>query len=486
MTQPLNKKKFMLNASLAQCLVIGDVMLDEFISGNTERISPEAPIPVIEITGRQSVLGGAAHVAASISAYHIPCILCGVLGEDGPAQKVKEMLAAKNIVWHGIASANRTTTVKTRITSKNQQLLRLDSEQKKDLDEAEQAALWEQIENLISGITVIVLSDYNKGVCTPSFCQSIIRLAKASGIPVIVDPKTKDWTRYAGATLLTPNFSEFVMAADTDAEDSEAWIHSQGTQLIERFTLKGVLITRSHKGMTLVQGNDACYTIHATAQEVCDVAGAGDTVVATIAAFLAAGYPFHTALEYANFAAGIAVSRFGTYVVSLDDLCVLCSCAFDEKTASWEEAAERLLLWKSLGLKTVFTNGCFDVLHRGHVEYLSQAKNLGDKLIIGLNSDTSVQRLKGNGRPINSANDRARILSAMSFVDMVVIFEQDTPLELIKMVKPSYLVKGADYAVEDIVGREWAEKTITLPFADGYSTTGILAKIESAETKGQR
>lgn len=468
------------------CMVVGDAMLDRYIYGAVNRISPEAPIPIVSVEKTREDLGGAANVAANIRSNGCKTILVGAIGEDSMGRELSHILKDKKINIVKVSEDNRPTITKTRIVGKGQQIVRFDEESTLPLLESSEEYLINQINN-IDDISVIVISDYKKGVCTPKICESIINNANEIGKYVIVDPKGTDWNRYKGAFLVTPNWKEFTEIVGPIDINDDAAINNAAHKLINELDITNLLITRSELGMTLVT-DDEMITYPTEAREVADVSGAGDTVIATLAAFLSSGQSIKDAAYWSNRAAGLAVERAGTSVIGIDDLITA------EKTIDtrYQDYTEKVFTLSELlnsidemqcesendSLKKVFTNGCFDLIHTGHIQYLNEAKKLGDYLIVGLNSDESVRRLnKGPERPINKEEDRALQLAALQMVDAVVIFNEDTPYELLSKIKPDILVKGGDYAIEDIVGREFAKETRVIPFKEGYSTTNLINKM---------
>lgn len=461
----------------AKCLVVGDIILDKYISGNVNRISPEAPIPVVHIEKRWHALGGAANVACNIAGCRVDTILCGVLGNDENAKKVLDELKERHINFCGLELKERTTTTKTRVIGPNQQIVRLDEEITDSISLREEEILFQNLMEWLPKVKIVVISDYNKGVCTESFCKKLIQEANKYHIFVLVDPKTRDWTKYSYANLVTPNFKEYCEATGVEMINSEQEIRKNGKNIFLKYCLEGILVTRSQHGMTYLYNDLRYFSCATKAQEVYDVSGAGDTVIAVIAAFLAAGYPLEKAIEVSNIAAAISVGKKGTYVVSVSKIFEMIEEKVLDpygKVISWAELKNVIKQWKEAGDKIVFTNGCFDILHRGHVTYLNAARKRGDHLIVGLNTDRSVKTLKGASRPVNNEEDRALVLSALSCVDKVVLFDEDTPYDLIKMIEPDELVKGGDYKESDVVGREFAGKVTIMPIVEGYSTTSII------------
>lgn len=469
------------NKGKKTCMVVGDIMVDKYVYGRVERISPEAPIPVVAAKDTRYVLGGAANVAGNIKGLHVNAILCGVIGNDTGGDTLINELRNHNITFAGYRSNNRCTTVKTRVVGMNQQLVRVDREDKEWLAKDEEECLVKAIKDNLSKVDYVILSDYNKGVCSESLCKSLIKLCKECDKKLIVDPKCSDWTKYKGSYLITPNFKEFCEAIGQEIDNDEKGISDKANGLMNRYELSQILITRSQYGMTIVGNDRKPLTFKARQQEVFDVSGAGDTVIAVLTASLALGYELDEAVELSNQAAGVAVSKPGTYMVTLEDLIGYLSgkgSSLENKIISDADVETVVSAWKRSGEKIVFTNGCFDILHIGHVDYLNRAGALGTKLIVGLNSDDSVRRLKGEKRPVNGQRERALMLAALRCVDAVVIFDEDTPEELVKKIEPDYLVKGGDYAIEDIAGRNYAKEVLTIPLTEGYSTTSMIEKIK--------
>lgn len=469
------------NFSSAQVLVFGDVMLDRYWQGPTSRISPEAPVPVVNIKDQEDRAGGAANVAVSIATLGAKVKLMGITGQDENGQIMKSLLNNAGIENLLFPHPNKPTITKLRVLSRHQQLIRLDFEESfsgSNLDE-----LYQSFENQLGQAQVVVLSDYGKG--TLSDPQPLIKAANAKHIPILVDPKGTDFERYRGATLITPNLSEFEAVVGHCATDDE--LISKGRALIDEYDLDAVLITRSEKGMTLVQRNQAPFHQPTRAREVFDVTGAGDTVISVLAAALASGSGLPQAMSLANTAAGVVVGKLGTATVTTEELrhelrneSQLGAGVFDETTL-----LKLVVQARSRGETLVMTNGCFDIIHPGHVQYLKEAKALGDRLLIAVNSDQSVSRLKGPTRPINSLEHRMAVLSGLASVDWVVPFSEDTPERLICAVLPDILVKGGDYKIEHIAGHECVQnnggQVIVLSFKDNCSTSAIINKINQSE-----
>ncbi|BAE49582.1 D-glycero-beta-D-manno-heptose-7-phosphate kinase [Paramagnetospirillum magneticum] len=466
-------------------LCVGDAMLDRFVYGSVERISPEAPIPVLCIERETAMLGGAGNVVRNLVAVGAEPAFVSVVGDDTAGREVTRLVGE-----HGeidpciVVEPGRQTTIKTRFFASHQQLLRADRESRSPVGEAIRAQLLTRIERLLPKAGVMVLSDYGKGVLAEPIAIELIRRAKAAGKQVIVDPKGTDYTIYAGATVVTPNRKE-LHEATGQAVDSDEQVVAAARQLIDSCGFEAVLVTRSQDGMTLVRADGQIDHLPAEAREVFDVSGAGDTVVATLAAALASGATLPEAAHLANVAAGIVVGKVGTAVAYGDELVVALHredlTLGEAKIVPVTAAAEVVDRWRRKGQKVGFTNGCFDLLHPGHVSILAQAKGACDKLVVGLNSDASVQRLKGPTRPVQSEASRATVLSSLATVDLVVIFGEDTPLEVIGTLKPDVLVKGADYTIDKVVGADlvqsWGGKVVLAELVNGQSTTNTIKKM---------
>jgi len=468
----------------AHVVCVGDVMLDRFVYGEVERISPEAPIPVLRI-GREAVtVGGAGNVARNLSALGAGTRLFGVVGDDSAGREAAEVLSLERTVELSlVADGGRPTTVKTRFIAGGQQLLRTDEEDLTALSDALLAQLSAGVTASVSDGTcgALILSDYGKGVLTDAMIQAAMDAARAAGVPVIVDPKGDDFSRYRGAGVITPNRRE-LGAASRMPVDSDAEVAAAARQLIETCGLDAVIATRGAAGMTVVTGSDEVH-LPALAREVFDVSGAGDTVVATVAAGLAAGMRVVDAAQLANVAAGLVVAKVGTAVVRADELADGLGGAPGLAAKIMDVAAlqERIAQWRARGLSVGFTNGCFDIVHPGHISLIEQASTACDRLIVALNDDASVQRLKGEGRPVQPEVARARVIASLAGVDGVVLFAEDTPRALIEAIRPDVLVKGADYSADEVVGGELVEsyggRVVLAKLVDGFSTTDTITRI---------
>lgn len=459
------------------CLVVGDAMLDRYLYGSVSRISPEAPIPIVSIREETAMLGGSANVAANLRGLGLEVVLCGVIGDDYEGNMLCKLMKQKGIIFQGLQSGRR-TTIKTRIIGQAQQIVRIDKEDAEELNGDEEQNLLQGILPWVEKADCVILSDYKKGVCTERICQSVIEEAHRLGKKVFVDPKQADWHRYRNADLIKPNFGEFCAVVGKKLKNSETDILEAATVVLQRYGLAALLVTRSQYGMSLIEAEGKAESFEAVQKEVYDVSGAGDTALAALAAGWCWGYGLKEAVRLSNVAAGIVVGKIGTCTVGKRELLEGCQRAAERDSAlsavEMSELSGKLLEWRRQKKKIVFTNGCFDILHRGHVDCLQKAKALGDILIVGVNSDASVKRLKGDSRPINTVQDRAYLLKAMDCVDEVVVFEEDTPYELIQAVQPDILVKGGDYRAEEVVGREFAGEVRILPFVEGYSTSEII------------
>jgi len=459
-------------------LVAGDVMLDRYWSGPTHRISPEAPVPVVRVAEAEARPGGAANVALNLAALGAQVELIGVVGRDEPGTVLRDGLAATgSIQAHWIESANRPTITKLRVMSRHQQVLRLDFEEPLgDAGAFDHAALQTGFEARLAGCGAVVLSDYGKG--TLHDVQPLIRAARTARRPVIVDPKGSDYQRYRGATLLTPNVPE--LEAVVGSCPNVETLVAKGRALLDTLELEALLITRSEHGVTLLQRDAEPLHLPARAREVFDVTGAGDTVIATLAACVAAGASLADAVAWGNLAAGLVVAKLGTATVSRAELLAAADPSGAWRVRVFDEPM--LLAWRAAqrGRRVVMTNGCFDVLHIGHLRYLEEARALGDALIVAVNDDASVRRLKGDSRPLNGLADRMGLLAGLRCVDAVVAFSEDTPARLIEAVGPDVLVKGGDYCVDQIAGADSVMarggEVQVLAFHDGYSTTGLIER----------
>ncbi|SFF47841.1 D-alpha,beta-D-heptose 7-phosphate 1-kinase /D-beta-D-heptose 1-phosphate adenylyltransferase [Fontimonas thermophila] len=462
----------------ARVLIVGDVMLDRYWTGPVQRISPEAPVPVVRVRADQVRAGGAANVALNVAALGARVRLLGVIGRDAAGAELRALVQARGIEAEWIESPSLPTITKLRVLSRNQQLLRLDFEESLDCtDGFDRASLRQRFAQCLADCDIVVCSDYGKGTLVD--VAALIGLARAAGKPVLVDPKGTDYARYAGATLLTPNVPELEAVAGTAVDDADLLARAEA--LRARLGLEALLLTRSEKGMSLLRAAQPPLHLPAEAREVFDVTGAGDTVIATLAAALAAGVELPQACRLANVAAGIVVGKLGTATVSAAELEAALHHPHADTGVVDEDTLLRLVAAaRARGETVVMTNGCFDVLHAGHVRYLEAARRLGDVLIVAVNDDDSVRRLKGPTRPLNTCADRMRVLAGLRSVDWVVPFSEDTPARLIGRVLPDVLVKGGDYRIEQIAGHDIVTahggRVVVLDFHEGYSTTRIIER----------
>ncbi len=468
-------------------LVIGDVMLDRYLMGSVGRISPEAPVPVVLIKSEESRAGGAANVAANLALLGIDTHLIGCIGADAEAKTLTILIKKTGAIANLVTSKNRPTIAKTRILGGHQQMLRLDQEDSASYSADENTSLLQVIKVALGKKpSVVILSDYAKGLLSEAVCQDIIKQCSAQKIPVLVDPKGSDYSKYLGATALTPNKKETAEACHTTTNDTD--LISKATALKTKLGLQFMAVTRGEEGISLIEGDtikNHAYHLPATAQKVFDVSGAGDTVIATLAAGLMHDLTPQQSLELANIAAGVVVGKVGTVPITQADLLeALTAKQGNEQTHKICNLAElnlKVNAWRLAKQKIVFTNGCFDLLHAGHVTYLEVAKKRGDKLILGLNTDRSVNAIKGPSRPVVHENDRARVLAALMSVDAVILFDEDTPLKLIKALKPDVIAKGSDYKADQVVGgkevQSWGGEIALIDLVEGRSTSKIIEKM---------
>ncbi len=465
-------------------LVIGDLMIDHYLWGKCERISPEAPVQIVNIDKESSVLGGAGNVINNLRALGSRVDVLSVVGDDYVANELKALL--ENIKVQSnmlIIEQNRKTSKKSRLIASQQQVLRYDNESIEDISSASEKEIINKLSANISNYDVVILSDYGKGVLTTKLTQEIISISNKNKVKVFVDPKGKDYSKYKGAYTLTPNKKEAIEASNILINDNES-LEKAIKKLKEECELEVSLITLSESGIAIFDDN---LRIKPTvAREVYDVTGAGDTVIASIAFAIANHMKIDDAIQFANLAAGVVVGKIGSATASLDEIYEYESSLNKSNSSSHIKSFEEIeILAKKLhdkGKKIIFTNGCFDILHAGHVKYLEEAKSYGDILILGLNADSSVKKLKGPTRPINNQDDRAYILASLESVDYVVIFEEETPYELIKLIQPHILVKGGDYEGKDVVGQDIAQELRLVQFVDGKSTSKIIQRIQNNET----
>ena len=469
----------------ARVAVLGDVILDRYVSGNAHRLSPEAPIPVLRPTGNRCTLGGAANVALNIATLGGQTMLLGVVGDDAAgAETARLVQAADGIDCHLVVADGRPTTAKTRFMAGSHQLLRLDEETTEPVSPAIAAAVLDRFQAALGWADVIVLSDYAKGVLSDAVLSAALSAAESRGALVVADPKRPDFAAYRGATILTPNEHEVRLATRIDA-DHDAEADRAGRAALDATGGEAVVVTRSAKGLTLVRRDCQALHLPTRAREVADVSGAGDTLVAALAVALAAAAPLPDAAMLANLTAGISVGKPGTATVSAQELLGALHMedlvATDRKVMTADQAARRIAGWRANRLKVGFANGCFDLIHPGHIRLLTEARAACDRLVVALNTDASVKRLKGPTRPVQTETARATVMASLAPVDLVVLFDEDTPLNLIRALRPDVLVKGADYTVDQVVGGDlvqgWGGRVLLVNLQEGHSTTGTIRRM---------
>lgn len=477
-------ESFLSRLGSVRALVVGDLMLDEYVWGRAERISPEAPVQVVDVAREDLRLGGAGNVINNLVTLGCRVHVASVLGDDGDGRRLRGMLMEKGVVTDGVLLApGRTTGRKTRILASNQQMLRIDRESREPISPDQETQLAAHVAAVAGDCRVILISDYLKGVLTVGLLQRIIALGRERGVPVVVDPKGSDYRKYRGATLLTPNRKEAQTASGIAIVD-EASLDRAGRKLREELDLDALVLTRSEEGMSLFSRAGQRTHLPTEAREVYDVSGAGDTVLAVLGVGLGGGLGLEEAARLSNVAAGVVVGKVGTSTVTPAEILEVIGRQHQDTDLKIKQRdALKVLLddRRGRGRTIVFTNGCFDLLHFGHVKYLQKARQLGDLLVLGLNSDASIRRLKGPKRPLIDQEERAHILAALDCIDYVVIFDEDTPLELIAALRPHVLVKGGDYTPEGVVGKEIVEsyggRVELIRFVDGKSTSNIIEKI---------
>ena len=480
-------------------LVVGDIMLDRYIWGDATRISQEAPVLLLRADRREERLGGASSVATMLRALGASVTVAGVTGKDDNGIRIRELLTKLGIHHDGVISdSDRPSTVKERYIGRAQhrhpqQMLRVDYEETAPLSAKLEADLIHFLKKQLANVNIVLISDYAKGVCTPQVLTAVISAAKQQGLRVLVDPtRGGDYSRYKGCSAMTPNRLEAGLATDMTLNSTEQVMHA-GEKLLSALDMEAAIITLDKDGMALIHENGQRKIIPTKPRQVYDITGAGDMVLSVLGMGLAAGADYETAIALANVAGGLEVEKIGVATVTRDeilgDLLHNSGTGFrassqSDKLVHKDGLCRELAMRKKLGQKVVFTNGCFDVLHAGHVEYLEEARRQGDLLVVGLNSDAGIRRLKGADRPVNNLEARVRVLAGLQAVQYVVVFEEDTPLELIRDLQPDVLVKGADYRKEDVVGADIVEahggQVYLAPLRPGYSTTGLLEKMRAA------
>ncbi|CAI9119262.1 D-glycero-beta-D-manno-heptose-7-phosphate kinase [Brytella acorum] len=472
-------------------LCLGDLMLDRFIYGAMERISPEAPVPVLRLTNTREMAGGVGNVANNIRSLGGRAVLLGLRGHDTPGTALRALIAeSQGIDDHTITSDTRLTTCKTRFIAANQQVIRTDEESVAELTSEERRNLEAAAMRLLPDVQAVIISDYGKGVCHPDLIAAVIETARTRDIPVFVDPKSLDFRRYRRATCITPNARELGAAAGFVTDTLEK-VEQAARELMSQAEIDAVLATRSEQGMALIVADQPIRSVPSRAREVFDVSGAGDTVIATMALAHASGASLEKSMHIANAAAGVVVGKLGTATADIVEVTAELEAQLDTAAEnappancmllSQEDAAALVERWKMQGMKVGLTNGCFDLLHPGHVSLLTQARAACDRLVVALNTDASVRRLKGTSRPVNPLADRAEVIGALRQVDAVVAFDEDTPLDLIQGLRPDVLVKGADYTLGQVIGADFVEAqggTVVLAkLTPDRSTTAILGRV---------
>lgn len=463
-------------------LVVGDLMVDRFVYGDVDRISPEAPIPVLRFRDDATMLGGAGNVARNIVALNGNALLVGAVGDDADGRYIGEVLCPEaGIEDRTVRTTSYPTTIKTRFIAGGQQMLRLDREHSR-LDDYTLRRTEAAVRDALATVDAVILSDYAKGMLTPATVGAHIEAAHEAGVPVVVDPKSADFSVYRNADVITPNATEATKATGYDCSTSEG-AGSAARTILRTAGIGAVLITRGAQGMTLLApGAGIEHPLHLAtrASSVYDVSGAGDTVIATLSLALSGGLDIATAAQLANSAAGVVVGKLGTAAVSLEELIQSVASAEERAFMTRDQAATQVKLWHGKGLRVGFANGCFDLVHPGHVALLRKAREKCDRLIVALNTDDSVKRLKGESRPVQNQASRAAVIGSLRSVDLVTLFEEETPLELIKLLRPDVLIKGEDYSIDEVVGGdlviEWGGEVALIPIEQGHSTSAIIAR----------
>jgi D-beta-D-heptose 7-phosphate kinase / D-beta-D-heptose 1-phosphate adenosyltransferase len=462
-------------------LVIGDLMIDHYLWGSCERISPEAPVQIVNVISESTVLGGAGNVVNNLHALGSKVDVISVVGECKISLELKKLLSDVKVgTQYLITQKDRITSKKSRIIAEQQQVVRYDRESTDEINIESQKCILEIFKKIINNYDVVLLSDYGKGLLTFDLTQSLIRIANQNDKKILADPKGLDYSKYIGAYLLTPNKKEASEATNVFIKDNKSLL--KAIQILKnQCNLEVSVITLSEDGVAIFDNE---LRIHPTnAREVFDVTGAGDTVLASLGFALSCNKNIDQAIQFANLASGVVVGKIGSATATMNEIIEyessLNKSTSDDHIKTWDEITSIVNSLKQKNKKIVFTNGCFDILHIGHIKYLEKAKNLGDILILGLNSDDSVRRLKGKNRPINLQDDRAYILASLEVIDYVVVFDKDTPIDLISLIKPDILVKGSDYEGKEVVGQDIARELKLIKFVDGKSTTKTIARIKN-------
>ena len=477
-------KSFFSNNERPKILVIGDLILDEYIWGGVQRISPEAPVPILETRSENLALGGAANVANNLVGLGCEVHLCGAIGQDEKGDKLLQTIHDRFIQTEGIFRfVHRPTTSKMRIIAHNQQILRVDKEDNRPITEKTEKKLIQYINQVISGMDGVICSDYHKGILTEKVVKAVMSRAKKFKKAVIVDPKSSDFSLYKGAAVITPNLREISRSVPIKIKDKED-LGRAAEYLLNLTKAEAILITQGKDGMSLYQNKEQLISIPTVAKEVFDVTGAGDTVISVFSMAVFVGFDYQEAAWLSNMAASVVVGKVGTAVVTLEEINEFLQeemLRTSNTILKLDELKKIISMAKSSDKKVVFTNGCFDIIHGGHIEFLQKAKSLGDILVAGLNTDQSVKYLKGENRPIKNEKERANILSALKYIDYITLFNETTPEKLIREIQPDILVQGDDYKIDEVVGREIVEgygaRVELIPIIEGHSTTNTLTKI---------
>ncbi len=478
-----NARQVLLGLKDVRIAVLGDLILDRYLFGDVERISPEAPVPIVKVHGQQLVPGGAGNVIWNILGLGAQGVPFGLVGDDPEGHSLLDLFRGRDIPAEGVhVSQGRKTSHKIRVVSGRQQMIRLDSETHSAASPEESTFMIGPLVEQLACFPVAIISDYGKGVCSFDNCRRVIETSLDKGTTVIVDPKGPDWNKYRGASWITPNLKELAEAAGLSRiENDDLEVTVTGERVRDIFGIPNLLVTRSEAGMTLISQGGVLH-VRSEAREVFDVSGAGDTVVASLAVFLGSDLSRETSVKLANAAAGIVVGKAGTQPVLASELIEAIAgnthSSAMRKVISRDEAARLVERWKHEGLRVVATNGCFDILHPGHVAYLERSAELGDRLIVAVNSDDSVRSLKGPGRPVNNQQSRSAVLAGLSSVDAVCVFEEETPREIYRLVRPDVITKGGDYMPGEVAGGEFASQVVIVPLLEGFSTSGVISAMD--------
>ena len=465
----------------SKIIVIGDIILDQYFCGNVHRISPEAPVPIVLINKKTMNLGGAANVTMNLKGVGVNHILMGAIGDDANGIVLSDILNKNGIICGIVVVQGYPTITKTRVVSQGQQIVRLDEEQISKICDGNRKRVLQHFDENLPGTTGVIVSDYGKGLINSTITRHVIDKCNDGNIPVFIDPKDTSWTKYANAFCITPNIKEFSLIEPFIND-----LNEKSKIILDRYNFEYILLTRGPEGMTLFNRQHEPIHIKSNAREVFDVSGAGDTVIAFMASAFSTGMSMEKSAEIANIAAGIVVSKRGTKPIEqieLKQIFLSNSENSIKKIVSKEQAVERIEEWRSIGNTIVFTNGCFDIIHVGHIKLIHEAAKSGDRLIIGINSDNSVKRIKGESRPIIKEEERAAILSNIKDVDLIVIFDEETPFDIISTLTPDVIVKGGDWTVETVVGNELVKKVVIVPIVNDNSTTNVIKSIKESNCK---